>query len=290
MTLSTLKPTRRVDVGDTELAVAVVGDEAAPLAVAMHGFPDCARTFRLLAPALVTAGWRVAVPTMRGYAPSGPAASGDYGPMRLGRDLLAVAEALSPGRPVAAIGHDWGAVAVMAAAALAPHRIATLVTMAVPHLRTAWSRWLHPRQLHRSRYMLAFQLPGAERRLVADDGAAIERLWRRWSPGYRCPADEMRAVKDATLPHAGATIAYYRALRRPTRERQQLFRRTAVPCLHLHGENDGCIGVAATDGLEDAFTGPFALVRVAGAGHFLHLEAPGRVHEPILAALARSRP
>ncbi len=41
-----------------------------PLVLALHGFPDTARSYRHQLPALAAAGYRVVAPFMRGYAPT----------------------------------------------------------------------------------------------------------------------------------------------------------------------------------------------------------------------------
>ena len=189
---------RQVAAGEVTLSCRLDEDASeAELVIAAHGFPDGPDSFDLLAEALVASGRRVARPAMRGYAPSGIPRDGRYDASALGEDLIAIADALSPERPVLLVGHDWGAVAAYAACAIAPKRIRKVATMAVPHLRHALPRWIHPAQLRRSWYMGFFQLRGiAERWLARDDLAAVERLWRDWSPGYRCPPDRMAAVKN----------------------------------------------------------------------------------------------
>ena len=47
------------------------GPDDGPLAVALHGFPDTAHTWRHLGPHLAGLGMRVVAPHLRGYAPSG---------------------------------------------------------------------------------------------------------------------------------------------------------------------------------------------------------------------------
>lgn len=277
-----------IDNQDGSLVCELYGE--GKLCICAHGFPDCERTFREQLNALLGAGLRVALPSMRGYAPSGPSRSNRYHAAVLGRDLLAIADALSPDEPVFVVGHDWGAVAAYAAAALAPARIDRLVTMAVPHLRIAMPRWLSPRQLYRSRYIGFFQLRKvAERRLLARDGAFIDALWREWSPGYRLCADEDRHVKRAVLAHPTAVLSYYRELFRRDAisvSRPLLWARTRVPALYLHGSDDGCVGVELTRDVARAYAAAVTVEVIAGAGHFVHLEQPEPVNRHLVEFLS----
>jgi pimeloyl-ACP methyl ester carboxylesterase len=238
-----------------------------------HGFPDCARSFRHQVPALVAAGFRAVVPTMRGYAPSSPARDGRYDAAALAADLVALARHFAPGATARLVGHDWGAIAAYAACALAPEAFSHVATIAVPHLRTLSGRFLRPAQLRRSWYIGLFQLPRiAERRLAANDFALVERLWRDWSPGFVAPVEELCAVKDAMRDRVPEVLAYYRALRQPRYAgRRLLFEPTRVPALYVHGRGDGCLGVALTDGCERGYCGPIAVHRLPG-GHFVHQE------------------
>ena len=262
-----------VDCGGATLACTVAGD--GPLVICAHGFPDCARSFRLQTPALVAAGFRVVLPTMRGYAPSTPARDRRYDAGALGSDLVALARHFSPGAPVRLVGHDWGAVAAYAAVALAPRAFSHLATVAVPHLRIAGARFVTPAQLRRSWYMGLFQLPRvAERKLAADDFALVDRLWRDWSPGLTARADELAAIKSALRGREHEVLAYYRAMfsRATPASARLLRRRTHVPSLYVHGVDDCCVGVELADGIERAYAGPIAVHRLPG-GHVVHQEA-----------------
>ena len=270
-----------IDTPDVRLSCEVSGE--GPLVICAHGFPDCMRSFREQERPLREAGFRVAMPAMRGYLPSGVARSGRYDAAALANDLVAVADALSPDQPVHLVGHDWGAIAAYAACALAPTRFATLATMAVPHLRVSTPRFAHPRQLRRSWYIAMIQLPViGERRLRADDFALIERLWRDWSPGYRCPLEEMQHIKDAIGARVPEVLGYYRALVRsgaPAATRL-LQRRVTVPSLYLHGVDDGCVGAELARSLEPAYRAGVQVRIVADAGHFLHIEVAAPIAGP----------
>lgn len=255
------------------------GPEEAPLALCLHGFPDTARTFERLLVSLAQGGFRAVAPWLRGYAPS--TLEGPFGIDALGHDAVAIADALSPGRPVAIVGHDWGAVAAYRASMLAPARFSAAVASAVPHpLALASNLLAMPRQLRRSWYMAFFQLPRAELLVARHDFALIDRLWRDWSPGFTPSAEHMADVKRCLAASMPAPLAHYRALR------TELFRRDRarirVPTLHLHGANDGCIGASLGRGQARWFDGPFESELLEGAGHFSHLEQPDLVERLVL--------
>lgn len=259
------------------------GPEDAPLILCLHGFPDHPPSFAPLMTRLIEAGYRVAAPWMRGYRPS--VSWGPYHVDRLTLDIVELAHALSPRRPVHAIGHDWGAAALYYALADAPMRFASAVTMAVPHpLVFLRNLRRHPDQVRRSSYMLLFQLAGVADYLARRrDFALIDRLWRTWSPGLSLPEDARAALHACLRASMPAPLAYYRALLWPPREALARLRGSAlarpitVPTLYLHGTRDGCIAPSLAMGQEQLFAGPFESVHIEGGGHFLQLEAPDAV-------------
>src|SRR2546423_524922 len=89
-----------------------------PLVVLAHGFPDTAHTWDRALTALADAGFHAVAPFTRGYHPTQIPADGKYDVETLGRDLIALIDAL--GGNAILVGHDWGAAAAYAAAALAP--------------------------------------------------------------------------------------------------------------------------------------------------------------------------
>lgn len=243
-------------------------DPAAPIALLVHGFPDTAHTWDRIAPELARAGYHVVAPFLRGYAPSGIPAR-DTDARTLGEDVVALVDALGVER-VTLIGHDWGAEAAYAAVAIAPHRFAKLVTIAIPH--RARIRFT-PRLAWAARHFLTLVMPGAEARFAANDYAGVEVLWKRWSPTWRYTAAELDAAKNQlAAPGAlDAALGYYRAAR--IRTPDFLHAPVEVPTLTIAGADDPGIRPAAFEQVRDQFRAGYQVATIAG-GHFCHRESP----------------
>lgn len=108
------------------------GPREGPLAVALHGFPDTALTWRRLAPLLAEAGWRVAAPFMRGYAPSDMPIDDDYSVRALAADAVGLHGALGGDERATLLGHDWGAITTNAVSGDPASPYARHVSLAVP--------------------------------------------------------------------------------------------------------------------------------------------------------------
>jgi Predicted hydrolases or acyltransferases (alpha/beta hydrolase superfamily) len=275
-----------------EFAYLAAGPERtdAPLVLVLHGFPDTAESFQPLLTALAGAGVRAAAVYQRGYAPSQLAPDGDYSPLTLGRDVLALIEHFGV-EQAWLVGHDWGAVAAYAAAAMRPDRVAGVVAASMPHLRRYLLR-LSRGQLRASRYMLRFQLPGAERALARDGFAALDALVRDWSPGWTPPEDWLQRVHAAFAerPRLRAALRYYRALPGALLRGESwsfLLRPMQVPVRLIYGEHDGCMLASGFRGQEHLFAAGFDLVKLPECGHFPHLEAPAAFESLVLSAVTQ---
>jgi pimeloyl-ACP methyl ester carboxylesterase len=291
----------RVEANGVTFAYLAAGDEGAPLALCLHGFPDTARTWRHLLPLLAERGYRAVAPWLRGYAPTTVPGTPHYQSAVLVLDAVALHEALGgssggsgSGSPGVLIGHDWGALAAYAAVQhpSAPWR--RLVTMAVPPIGAVSQGFFSYDQLRRSWYMFFFQHPLAEMAVPLDDLAFIERLWADWSPGYDA-GEDLAYVKDALRDPANlaAALGYYRAtlggvglsVDPEVTELQATADSKAppVPTLYLHGRTDGCMGVELAQPAAAILTAEGSRVElVDDAGHFLHLERPDEVNRLIL--------
>lgn len=102
---------RRVRTGGIDLCVAELGDEARPTIVLVHGYPDSKEVWTDVARQLADQ-WHVVLYDVRGHGRSTAPIPlrGGFTLEKLTDDFLAVADAVSPDRPVHLVGHDWGSV------------------------------------------------------------------------------------------------------------------------------------------------------------------------------------
>lgn len=262
---------------------------AAPLVLCLHGFPDTAWSFVPLLERLAAAGYRGVSLFMRGYQPTAFAPDGRYAIDDLGRDVIALFEHFGAGR-AHIVGHDLGALAAYAAAALRPDRVASIVAAGMPHprpllLRPSRAQW------HAMRRCVAMQIPGTlARRMARDDFGWLRDLVREWSPGWDSPEEYWARIAESfsDIRRRRAALAYYRQLPRSIFRRgtwRLLMRSVQVPARAVCGERDGCMLAASFERQAHLFGRDYRLVRMPGVGHFMHLEAPEAFADETLAAL-----
>jgi pimeloyl-ACP methyl ester carboxylesterase len=132
-----------------------------------------------------------------------------------------------------------------------------------------------------------FQLPWLPERSAS---WLLPRLWRRWSPGYRAEEDLRHVDAAIGAPESWrAALGPYRATIRNTRpparyaELNRLWTEPPVlPCLYLHGRDDGCMTPAFTLWTEKVLPPGSEVAIVEHAGHFLQLEQPDKVADLVL--------
>ncbi|MFI6033924.1 SDR family oxidoreductase [Streptomyces sp. NPDC051315] len=102
---------RRVRTGGIDLCVAELGDLERPTVVLVHGYPDSKEVWSEVASRLADR-FHVVLYDVRGHGRSTAPKPlrGGFTLEKLTDDFLAVVDAVSPGRPVHLVGHDWGSV------------------------------------------------------------------------------------------------------------------------------------------------------------------------------------
>jgi pimeloyl-ACP methyl ester carboxylesterase len=263
----------RVDVDGVGIEYEVTG-EGRPVLL-LHGFPDTGRLWRYQVPALAEAGFRVIVPDLRGYGRSDKPEEVDaYSIPVLAGDVLAVLADLDLGT-AHVVGHDWGAGLAWALASLAPGSVDHLAVMSVGNPVT-FLRTMEQRQ--KSWYMLLFQFPGVAERWLSDDDWANFRAW-----GGHPDADQVIAELKANGSLTPG-LNWYRANVGPEAwvgPGPQL-PPVQAPSMGLWSTGDPALTEVQMKDSAMNVAGPWRYERLDSAGHWMQLDAPGRVNELLL--------
>lgn len=278
-------------VNGTQLHYVAAGTSG-PLVLLLHGFPEFWYSWRHQIPALARS-FRVVAPDLRGYNLSAKPKRG-YDIRTLCGDVAGLIEAFGE-RAAHVVGHDWGGVIAWAFAIREPARTHRLAIVNAPHPALMRRELRHPRQLRRSWYVLAFQLPWLpEWALARREYAALRRLFEdvnhtSQSDTTFSPDDIARYVAAMACPGAPtATINYYRALVRGGLGALGPMRRIEAPTLVLWGERDIALGTELLDGLE-AWVSDLRVRRFPDAGHWLNQERPAEVTPALVDFLREGR-
>jgi pimeloyl-ACP methyl ester carboxylesterase len=251
-----------------------------PDIVLVHGFPDTPFSYADLQAELVRNGWRVTVPWLRGYHADTIVSGRAYDFETIGRDGLALLDAIGAQRAVI-VGHDWGALMAYVMATIAPERTRGIVTLAIPHPSLLKRT---PASLIAARHFLALKLPWAPSSVRRNDFAYIDTLYARWAPNWSGPERDasVRLIKQAlTSPQTlQGAIDYYRAL--PLGGSRLLDKPPAVANLAVGGTAD-IVDVELFRDTPELFPAPSKAVIVEGAGHWPHREDAALVLPEIVA-------
>lgn len=280
----------RIELNGVDFGYLEAGAADAPLALCLHGFPDTARGWRWLLPALAAAGFHAVAPYARGYAPSAVPADGGSPIGAWVADAVAFHQAFGGDQAGVIIGHDWGALATYGAIGFAADRWRRAVACSIPPPTVLGLRLLDYEQVRAFWYQYVFLQPTAEMIVAHDDLAFIAGLWADWSPGFDA-TEELPHVKDALRQPANLSAALhtYRSMlgsmEHPPEFGAELaasFGPYARPVLYLHGRDDTCVPVGAVEDVPDALPDGSRTEVIDDAGHFLQYEQPDRVVELIV--------
>ena len=262
----------------------------------LHGWPDAATTWDAVVPLLHAAGYPTIVPHLRGFGPTRfrettTMRSGQY--TAIAQDTVDFLDALGIDK-VILVGHDWGARAGYAVAALWPERVQRLVTMSVGYDSNRDPAKLQPLQQDQYWYQWFLHVARAPAMLEGSRRDFCRQLWKRWSPGYFMGDAEFAhtAVAWDNPDWVDVTVHSYRHRWRaaPNDPRYDALEmrmdeqpKITVPTTVLHGEDDGASRVESSAGLERHFTGGYVRHVLTGCGHFIPRERPTEVVHAVVA-------
>ena len=267
-----------------DLDVRSTGDAGAPLLLFLHGFPEHADSWAEVMPAFAGTHHAVA-PNQRGYAGSskleGVAA---YAIKHLVRDMLGLADQLSPAQPFAVVGHDWGGAVAYAMAIAAPRRIAKLAIVNGVHPGPFQRALIEDAaQQAASSYMHELRAHDAEKQLSADGYAGLMRMVGRFgdlawmTPDKRAPYlqawSEVGALtgmlnwyraSPLVVPKVGEAVDMAKV---PKLDPAQL--RVRMPHLLIWGMQDRALLPASRGTLQDYCDHPVVVREIEGADHWV---------------------
>ncbi|GAA4795607.1 SDR family oxidoreductase [Streptomyces ziwulingensis] len=275
---------RRVRAGEVELCVAELGDPERPTVVLVHGYPDSKEVWSEVAGHLAGR-FHVVAYDVRGHGRSTAPRPlrGGFTLEKLMDDFLAVVDAVSPGRPVHLVGHDWGSVQSweFVTSARAQGRIASFTSMSGPSL-DHFGHWI-ARRLKRPTPRRAGQLLGQGVKswyVYALHTPVLPELAWRGPLGKRWPAILRRLEKvpagdypTASLPSDAARGAWlYRDNIRPRLRHPRPDAHAHVPVQLVTPLGDAYLSERLYDDLEQ--WAPRLTRRTLPAGHWVPRTRP----------------
>lgn len=304
------------------ITLRVVVEGTGPLCVLVHGFPESWYSYRHMIDPLINAGYRVAIPDVRGYGGSDkPYEVEAYDLEHLTDDISGLITALGEKQAIL-IGHDWGAPIVYHAALRFPEMVKAVVGMSVPYL----GRGEHPplelfKYLFKDRffYITYFQAEGvAEKELETDLKSSLIKFYTLISAEGVLNTKYSEKGPDATflegidmpkkLPNwlSEEDINYYveqfkqSGFRGPINRYRNLDRdfhmnpqfassKITQPALFIVGTFDPVPrmipGVNQMDIMDAYYTDLRGKVLIEGAGHWTQQEKPNEVNAAVLSFL-----
>lgn len=285
-----------------------------PAVLLLHGFPEHPFSWRNQVDPIAEAGFRVIVPSQRGYAGTdAPTDVAGYSVRNLVADLVGLLDALEVERAVW-LGHDWGSVPAWYSGVHAPARVLALGSLCTPYFR-----WEGPRDTIEvydelrgpNHYMRTIQQPGVAERILERD---VEHTFRSLLRGRGYTMDEFEAAPQAirevpigvlvgdpqlfgapivserelrfyveVYERSGFTggLNWYRALRRDFEESRGLNYKIDKPAVMISAADDWFFARGSNDGIE-RFVPRVETHVIPDAAHWLQQEKPAEVNAILL--------
>ncbi len=290
-------PLKQLDAGFLSVGYAESGPAVGPSVVLLHGWPYDIHTYVDVAPLLVSKGYRVVVPYLRGYGSTrflSTETVRNGQPSALASDIVAFMDALKIDKAIIG-GCDWGARTANIIAALWPERCKGMVSVSgylignqaagrVPLPPSAELQWWY-------QYYFATERGRAGYDKYRHDFAKL--IWQLASPKWNFDATtfDRSAVSFDNPDHVAITIHNYRwrlGLAEGEPKYDDLEKRLAagpvitVPTITLEGDANGAPHPEPSS-YATKFSGRYSHRTIGGGiGHNLPQEAPQAFAEAIV--------
>lgn len=253
------------------------GQENAPAAILLHGFPDSSAIWDKVTPALTSAGYRIIAPDLRGFGETDMGAHVDDYDIRTGAapDILALLDALNISR-AHIVGHDFGAPVAWLLAAQHPDRFISLAALSVGHMRAYMTAGAE--QKKRSLYILFHQFRGlCEATYRMNDWALLRRHWS-------AHGDIEEAIRLLSRPERlTAGLSWYRAnanfkrILFPPKPGAFGEETVRIPTLGLWSDGEAYLTEEQMTASAEYVEAPWRYERIKNASHWIPYDAPAEL-------------
>lgn len=284
----------RLRANGINFSVLTAGRRDRPVVLLLHGFPEGKESWEPQLIALSDAGWRAVAPDLRGFggtdAPKGMDA---YAMPHLVADVEGLISALGEDQ-VDLAGHDWGALVGWPFVSRHPRLVRSWTSLSIPH-PTALARASgldgnpnpDPDQRERSSYVGLFHKVGkAEEVLLENDAQRLRAMYRFGPNPDAVPEDTVNEFIGGFQREGRLTagLNYYRANLKPAAYAAYppCPKPITPPTLLLWGDQDPALGRKGVDGTAALVEGPYRLIVLEGAGHWLQFERAGEVSRAMI--------
>jgi len=287
-TLAAFAAPKQINAGELNVGYVELGAAHRPPVLLLHGWPYDIYSFVEVGPLLVTRGYRVIIPYLRGYGSTrfiSESAVRNGQPAAIAFDIIALMDAMHIERATIA-GFDWGARTANIVAALWPQRCKAMVSVSgylignqaagrVPLPPEAEQQWWYQFYFATERGRLGYQQHTHE---------FAKLIWRTASPRWNFDdaTFERSAMAFDNPDHVAIVIHNYRwrlGLAEGEPRYDDFERRLAesppitAPTITLEGDANGAPHLPAS-AYGAKFTGRYAHRNIEGVGHNLPQEAP----------------
>lgn len=254
------------------------GDASQPILLLLHGFPDSAEYWDRQIE-FFSNSYRIIAPFVRGAKPSEKARDlKRYSPDALAFDVLEILQEVDPlkEKPIYCIGHDLGGALAWHLAHLIQSRLAGLVIINAVTLNQMVKRFKRPKQLLKSWYMFAMQVPKAPELLM--------QRFPIWFLDFAHAAGDLQGAARPPLSNLRGALSgpmnQYRAFLRATpSEIKRTKKRVAAPVLVIWGSDDAFLLPPSLDEMESEAEN--VTVRILPGNHWIHRSESVKVNQLI---------
>ncbi|MBV8214105.1 MAG: alpha/beta hydrolase [Verrucomicrobia bacterium] len=275
-----------------EIAYEEAGEPTGGPVILLHGFPDDAKAWGVVARGLSDDGFYTIAPYLRGFGPtrfryaetprSGQQAA-------LAADLRDLITALSLRQPIL-VGYDWGARAACTTTALWPSKVGGLVSIGGYNIEDLASdrKPASAADEHKAWYQWYFHTERGKLGMEQNRRAICRLLWGLWCPNWKFnDAEFNETARSFDNPDFVEIVIHayrHRYGAAPGDPALESFERQLVgqpsiqvPTIVLHGDADGVHPVERSAGQEMLFSNHYERQLIPRAGHLFPREAPDAV-------------